>query len=77
MTLDELAEKVGLGRMLIFQYEHGMRHPTRDTVLRLSKALDCPELEEHFFTREDVRDIRSEPMLVSAVKRLMKKMGLS
>ncbi len=77
MSLDDVAEKVGVGRMLIFQYEHGLRHPTRETVARLSAALDCPELEEHFFTREDVRDIRSEPMLVNAVKRLMKKMGLS
>lgn len=77
MSLDDLAERVGVGRMVIWYYEQGLRNPTREMVDRMAEALECPELHEHFLTRDDVRDIRKEPTLIAAIKRLMKKMGFT
>lgn len=75
MSQYELADKVGVGHMVIWHYEQGNRNPTREMVERMAIALECPELHEHFLTRDDVRDIRKEPILIAAIKRMMKKMG--
>lgn len=77
LSLEELADKVGMHRQTLYQFESGSRYPTRETVQRIAEVLEYPELEEQFFTREDVRDVRGEPTLVTAVKRLMRKMGIS
>jgi transcriptional regulator with XRE-family HTH domain len=77
LSLDGLAEKVGLHRQTIYQIEIGERYPSRETVLRFAEVLGCPELEERYLTKEDVTEIRGIPALVAAVKRMLRKMRIS
>ena len=74
-TIDALAETARLHRQYILQLESGERYPSRAVVRELAEILRCPSLEEEYFTREDALDVRSKPTLVTAVKRLLKKMG--
>jgi transcriptional regulator with XRE-family HTH domain len=77
ISAEALGHQTGMSGEVIRQYESGARYPTRDAIERLAEALEAPELPELYFTREDVRDVRGAPSLVTAVKRLMRKMGLS
>jgi transcriptional regulator with XRE-family HTH domain len=76
-TIDALARAARVHRQYILQLEAGERHPSRETLRHLADILNYPRLEEEYFTREDAQDVRSEPTLVTAVKRLLKKMGIS
>ena len=40
ISLNRLAEKAGLSRSMVSYVERGMRHPTLDTLLRITEALD-------------------------------------
>lgn len=75
-TIDGLAKQARVHRQYILQLESGERYPSRQVVRELADILRCPSLEEEYFTREDAQDVRSEPTLVTAVKRLLKKMGI-
>lgn len=76
-TIDGLAKQARVHRQYILQLESGERYPSRQVVRELAEILRYPALEEEYFTREDAQDVRSEPTLVTAVKRLLKKMGIT
>ncbi len=76
LSLGELARRVGSAPEYISEIERGLRHPSRDLLERLAHVLGAPKLPEEYLTREDVRDVRGEPTIVVAVKRLMRKWGI-
>ena len=41
MSIDELADAVGLNRITLYRYEQGERIPRLDTAEKLAKALHC------------------------------------
>ena len=52
LTLEELAEKAGVGRNTIWRLEHGVMGAQPRTIRKLAKALDV-EAEELVKTGED------------------------
>lgn len=41
LTQAQLAEKIGVAHITIFQYESGWRVPKRETLEKIAAALDC------------------------------------
>ena len=41
LTQEELAEKVGVKRMTIYNYEAGIRYPTPDRLKEIARVLGC------------------------------------
>ena len=40
MTMTELARRAGVSVISIYRYEHGMRKPTSEILLRMAQALN-------------------------------------
>lgn len=76
LSLAELSRRVGVTPEHLSEVERGLKYPARDLVERLAHVLGASGLPEEYLTREDVRDVRSEPTIVVAIKRLMRKWGL-
>lgn len=74
MSMEDLAKALGANRQYVYELERGKKYPSRLMIQHIAEVLNAPELEEQFFTREDVREVRALPNLVTAVKRLMRRM---
>ena len=62
LTQKQLAEKCGIGKQTLFQYESGYRFPSVFTLWKIAKALGCymDELIEGDMEEHNGKDTRQE-----------------
>lgn len=80
MTLEELGNKVGVGKSTVRKWENGMiANMRRDKIAKLANALDCPA--SYLMGWEDnlnnensdlIPDILSDSVLLEHIKKLMR-----